>query len=541
MWDLPSNLYMDFIDHEIGSWAEDDEWVSDELALCFGFEDLVNPKRGFLYFMRRHWFLTDKNGKVCLFRPTPTQWQYLMNCKNENIELKARKLGMSTVIDGKYYWRARRREFQNMFIIAHTNDASSELWRRIQFAHECIVQRRPWLAAPTVRSNRRELMFSDNQSQLRILTAGGKGIGRAADADGLHFSEAAHYDDFEGVLAAAGEARRSGCWVDIETTPNGYDKFRQRYFQAKEPKSRLTPHFYPWWIDNKNSIPHSEVEEYTDEENALILAQNLTPDQIAWRRDKQKELGALFLQEHPEDDETCFITAGYPLFDIHHLKLLLHIVQKEVEEVPQAVYHLSPFSGDDGGRLKVWTAPSEGRTYVIGADIAEGLEGRAYSVAAILDITDPAMEMVAEWRGHINPFEFGKFTLPLLGHWYGRCIVGPERNTHGVATIAGLREAHYPRIYKHRSILKSRSTGTVNARYGWPTQGETKDLMLGTIRKALVRGELIVRSERFIREAMAMKADYRNSAEVQSGEWSDSVIAWSIALMMKRKHMPIIA
>ena len=73
-------------------------------------------------------------------------------------------------------------------------------------------------------------------------------------------------------------------------------------------------HFYPWWWDAQYRVETPEPVEYTADEQRLVDANNLTLEQIKWRRLKQKELGRLFIQEYPEDVITCFLTSGNGYF-----------------------------------------------------------------------------------------------------------------------------------------------------------------------------------------------------------------------------------
>jgi hypothetical protein len=524
IWELPHSVYKDNIEDEIGSYINDEGWIEDELALCFGFADTTNPDQGFIYWARRHWYLVDKRGESVLFRPNPLQWRYLLERGNENVELKARKMGQSTVIDTLYYWRARRREHQHMFIVAHTNDASMELW-----------------SPQEKKINRRELEWKDNYSKLRVMTAGGRGIGRASDGDGIHLSEAAHYADLSATLAAMGEAKREGAWVDIESTPNGYDDFREECKKAESGDGNRVFHFNAWFMDPTYTIVNGgDNLELTDEEERLCALHDLTKDQIAWRRVKQKDLGPLFQQEHPEDPDTCFLLGGTPLFD----NLILREIDKELMDVnrlPAAELEDAPFSGGD---LIVWAKPKPGHQYVIGADISEGIPGLAYSVACVVDITGGGYEQVAEWRGHLNPFTFGITILKPLGVWYNRALIAPERNNHGHATIAGLKEGEaYPRIYKHRSNMGSRwsTKGRSAAKFGCPNSSETRPQMLAHLRRRLHDRSFKVKSRRLLKECMSMQAEEAHyDADRPTTEFRDCIFAAAIALFVGKKSLPLV-
>jgi len=547
-WTLPASAYKQLVELELRSVTATEEGQQAERTRCF-INSTTSRSAGFQYWAARHWHLADRAGKCVLLRLNAMQRSYLADRLDENVILKARKPGASTVVDALYYWRARQRPNQRAYIMAHQNDSAAELWARVKYAHD---RMRPWLAAPLRYSTRRELDFQDNDSRLAVLTAGGHEAGRAGDADAVHLSECAHYRDLKSVEAAVGEAMRPNAWLDFESTPAGVNRFEEVYRQARdgETASRRA-HFFTWYSQPEKIIrldrhAAAELEQDLDPTELLLLdgqAMRQRPrhsqlEAIAWRRERKAKLGNLFEQEHAEDDTGCFLAAGAPLFDAQHLRQLLQAVTDRVDV-------LAPQPGDpygatsDGNRLEVYVRPRPGRRYVIGCDVAEGLAGRAYSVAAVLDITAEYPEQVAEWHGHVNPYSFGKFTLPELGRFYNGALVGPERNNHGHATLAGLREAGYSPIYKHRH-LDQRAKGTTK-RPGWPTDSRTKPIMLSDLRECLGQGFMVVRSAGFIRECMAMQANEpdRDDEDAPSGgAWRDRVMAWAIAWQLRKLTMP---
>jgi len=105
--------------------------------------------------------------------------------------------------------------------------------------------------------------------------------------------------------------------IILESTPNG----AQGYFyglcmEALDGDSIWKLHFYPWWWDDfyRISLSDGEQLEYSSDEAKLVEQHHLDPEQIKWRRQKQKELKGLFIQEYPEDPISCFITSGRSYF-----------------------------------------------------------------------------------------------------------------------------------------------------------------------------------------------------------------------------------
>jgi hypothetical protein len=87
--------------------------------------------------------------------------------------------------------------------------------------------------------------------------------------------------------------------------------------------------------------------------------------------------------------------------------------------------------------LAVYALPQPGRTYVIGADPAEGNPTSDDSALTVLD--EDTGEEAASLAGKFQPSVFGAH-IDLLGRWYNNAAVLVERNNHGHAVLLWLRE-----------------------------------------------------------------------------------------------------
>jgi hypothetical protein len=88
--------------------------------------------------------------------------------------------------------------------------------------------------------------------------------------------------------------------------------------------------------------------------------------------------------------------------------------------------------------LAVYVRPQPGRTYVIGADPAEGNPTSDDSALVILDTTTG--EEVAALAGKVEPSVFASY-IQQLSTWYNGAAVLCERNNHGHAVLLALRGA----------------------------------------------------------------------------------------------------
>ena len=69
----------------------------------------------------------------------------------------------------------------------------------------------------------------------------------------------------------------------IESTPNGYNKFKDMWDDAVNGDSDFIPLFVGWNENPDYSLPYSGFE-LTPEEEELKTTYNLTLDQLEWRR-----------------------------------------------------------------------------------------------------------------------------------------------------------------------------------------------------------------------------------------------------------------
>lgn len=99
------------------------------------------------------------------------------------IVLKGRQMGMSTLIEGRYYWRVTHNTGMRAFILTHEDNATANLFEMAKRYHEnCPEILRPKIKA----SNAIELVFDELDSGYRLGTAGNKSVGRSSTIQFLH-------------------------------------------------------------------------------------------------------------------------------------------------------------------------------------------------------------------------------------------------------------------------------------------------------------------------------------------------------------------
>ncbi len=344
-------------------------------------------------------------------------------------------------------------------VVSHETKATQRLLDRVQFYYDTMDEPKPKIGA----ESRSEKTFPELHSSIYIGTAGARAFGRGDTIRKALLSEMSFYEDAETILNGVEDAVPLSGELTIECTPNGEDNlFHHLWVRAREGKSPFKPFFFPWWLDKGYSIPRgsglvlpsdSGELSYTSDELALVEKHGLTEDQIRWRRWKISEKEGLFWQEYPEDEISCFITIGDPVFDTALLTELTN--------------NCYDGQGHQGG-WKFWLPPEPKMLYTIGADSSAGAPGGSYSAAVVLNAR---WEVCATFQARIEPHVFAGI-LKQMGRWYNTAEIAVERNFTGYAVLSHMQD--YPNIYYQRDFV----TGKITQNRGWWTNDQTKQFMM---------------------------------------------------------------
>jgi hypothetical protein len=481
-------------------------------------------------------WLRSKDQRMVPFRLWPAQAHWYERRSRWDIILKARQLGFTSVIDGCFFADAMLRPHTTSVIIAHDLDSAEKIFVTVRgFWERLPEEERNRIGEPRYLT-RRELFWPSLNSRFWVGTAGSVASGRGHTIHNLHCSEFAYWPDPERVLAGLTEAVPLSGRIVIESTANGMgNPFHDLWTQAKQGENSYRPHFYPWWWDQGYRLQGEPLGTLSDEEQQLKDAWGLNDDQLRWRREKRRQLRDRFPQEYPENDGHCFLASGRCCFEM--TALLAARARIAAEPEPEAISHLSEAEGQSlalaPGHLLVWRPPEQGREYVIGADIGEGLAHGDPSAACVLD--RETGEQVAELHGRIAPGRFARL-LAGLGRLYREAELGVERNNHGYTTLEALHSTlNYVPLYRHRRYDQSGSGGEV---LGWPTNAQSKPVMIDDLAEAVAEGHLLVHSEGLVDECLTFITTDSGSREAQPGKHDDRVIAAAIAWQVRKRPVP---
>lgn len=436
------------------------------------------------------------------------------------IILKARQLGFSTYSLGRMYEFSTTDTGKTAMLVAHDDDSTKGLFEKVRLMYDMAPER------PMSRySNKTELDFSNPDrsaarvepgllSKIRIGTAGKLTVGRSTTLQYLHCSEVAFWDKASIVLTGLEQVlpKDAGTVEIIESTANGVGgEFHDRWKRAEDPRTcgDWIGIFFAWWKHWEYEMPLEggelypipscvgDVRAFENEERELQATYpKVTKRKLNWRRWAIVNLCGnsmdTFRQEYPSTPDEAFLTSGRPVFDQMRIRARLRAIEqhdlehrkgpkKRLRAVGDIIRRKgrAVFQPNPDGPLRIYQWPGGVTEYVIGADIAEGVtvgKDSDESAAHILDAY--SWEQVAVFQGRLPPDEFAE-KLELLGYYYKKAKIAPERNNHGHTVCNLLERRRYPRIYKTQRL--DRMGNKPIEKTGWETNIKTRPLMVDSL------------------------------------------------------------
>lgn len=427
--------------------------------------------------------ILNKAGVLVPLHYNQTQRTYLANRTRRDLILKARQLGMSTLLQAENYRQCVTGTAITM-TLAHDDDATQKLRRMADRFHE----NHPGLKPGRKYANASVTTY-ETGSEANISTAGNRHAGRAGTYQYVHGSEVAFWIDAEGIIAGA--AQGGNPVIVLESTPNGAQGyFYQLCMETLDGRSDWRLHFYPWWWDEAYSIPldDGEIIYLDSDEGVLFEKHGLTLEQIKWRRRKQRELKGLFSQEYPEDPKTCFLQSGFGYFG------------------NTAGYFGAPMAAE----------PDPAHRYVAGLDFGQTQD---YTVCVVIDATTRNMvEMVRVNR--LSWQEMRARVVSACKRW-GVSVLKPEVNSMGGTNIEALNE-------------ELRQAGCNTRLDPFVTDNASKASVMSALHEALASGALHLQAHSDLRHEM----NAFSATQTATGLWrlaaagdghDDTVIALALA------------
>jgi hypothetical protein len=442
-------------------------------------------------------------GSKILLEPNRAQAEFERRRGQRNIVLKARQMGLSTWIAGRFFLKTITQPGTLTLEVAHTQEAAEDLFRMVHRFHAELPKRLREGPLKPSRANARSLVFPRIDSEYRVETAGDPNAGRGLTVQNLHCSEVARW-------SGHGAERLSGLRaslppqgeVVLESTANGaYGCFYDEWLHAEE--TGYVRHFFPWWWEPEYVAAEVAACSLSDEERGLVERRALSLGQIGFRRGLQNQFGELMRQEYPENADECFLTSGECAFD-------MEAVNRRLTLIPARTARRF------NGALEIWYPPLPGKDYVVAVDPAGGGGYGDYSAIQVIDRGTGLQ--CAEFRGHSSLLETAQHSAALATE-YNQALLVVERNNHGHAVLAYLRSVcGYGNIYARDGVE------------GWLTTSLSRPSMLQNFGRVLVEHSEVLNSRRLLQECRTFVRDEMGRIGAAPGEHDDCLIAMAMGL-----------
>lgn len=504
----------------------------------------INTKR----YIEKYIKIRTKEGKIVDFRLNAPQNKLYDVIKAQKqarkpvrvIILKARQMGFSTLTESILFKDTVTNFNKRTGIITHKADATTNLFDMSKLMFECL----PDEMKPSVkRSNAQELIFDNDEgtglkSKIKCMTAGSRGVGRSYTFDNLHLSELAFWEgDVTATLTGLLQAvpNLPDTMIIIESTANGFEKFKELWDQAVNGDSDFIPLFVAWYELPEYSMPYSGFK-LTEEEEELKELYNLTNDQLEWRRwciknNCQNDIEQ-FKQEYPSNPEEAFIGTGSCIFDKDAVIKRLRYVPKPIkqgyfvyneENARHNIMSDIKWVNDKKGCIKLFKLPNMPAftQYCLGGDTAGDTPGDEFSS----DVIDAkSLEQVATLTMQTDEDLYAK-QMYCLGMYYGWALIAVETN-YSTFPQKKLEELGYPKFYVREVV--DRFDKSVSKQFGFNTNKKTKPLMLANLVELVREHTDIFNDEKTLRQMLTFVKKDGGVQEAENGYHDDKVMSIAI-------------
>ena len=453
-----------------------------------------------IYFMKKYVKIQHPTRGTLPFLTYPFQDKALEDFvhHNQNIILKSRQMGITTLVSGYAIWLMTFHTDKQILCLSITQETSKAIVTKVRFANDNLPS---WLKVPAVEDNRLSLKLK-NGSEIKAASSAGTS-GRSSALSLLVVDEAAFIDNIEEIWLSAQYTLSTGGKAIILSTPNGVGNW-----------------FHKMW---------KESEAGLNGMNRISLPWHLHPERDQKWRDEQTKLSG---ERGAAQECDCeFSTSGNTVIDIPTL------------EWYQKTYGCEPIEkrGIDRGYW-IFKYPEHGKSYMVSADVARG-DSADFSAAQILDIE--TMEQVAEYKGKLPTKEYARALITMATEYNNALLVIENANV-GWAVIQEVLDSNYSNLFYSSADLQyvdveNQMTNKLNTQErkmtpGFTTSHKTRPLVISKLESYFRNKEAIIHSSRaldelqvFIWKTGAVSA----KAEAMEGYNDDLVMALGIGLWIR--------
>ncbi len=435
--------------------------------------------------------IENKDRTIVPYRRNPIQLDMGNTSTGRDIYVKPAQVGFSSDVICDFLIDCVTIPGTVSVIISYDEFITGRLLRKARAFHASLKERMPSTDELEKKSTN-EMTFKKMRSSFYIGSARGYAFGRGERIDNLLADEFAFWES-EHTMKFMGAALQRvplspKTRIVIGSTANGEgNDFYECYNASKEGKhlgkSVFTHHFYPWWslpeyrmlrdsiyvlpgdgtVSLPNILPEEEVLFKRFESAGVPEAE--MHNKLRWRRYKIAEMISLrrsgetrmlFQQEYPEDDVSCFLTAGDMVYDA---ELINEKAKGCYPATSRAVF------------ADIWFPPEPGEKYLVGVDPGVGITSE--SVATVWLFRQDHFLHCATLAGLYDGDKMGGMVMDLARYYNGAVIAAED----ALSFTSQIKD--YPDLYYRTDVTTDKRSN----RIGWATTPKTKPYMITEVRK----------------------------------------------------------
>jgi len=407
-----------------------------------------------------------------------------------NIILKARQLGISTIVAGYAAWLLLFRREKQVMVVATKFKTAANIVIKVKKMLKTLPE---WMMISEIVVDNQSSFELRNGSKINASTTSAKDAGRSESLSLLIVDEAAFVEGMEELWTGILPTISTGGRCIALSTPNGVGNwFYKTYTDAESETNLFNAINLPW-----------DVHPERDEE---------------WFRDQTKNMSK---REIAQEFECSFNMSGETV-----------ISPEDVGRLTDSTTEPKHRTGFDRNYW-IWEEPKDGVGYLVSADVARG-DGADNSVFHVFRVD--TFEQVAEYQGKPNHDMFAML-LNSVGREYGNALMAVENNNVGYNVLDKLQTLEYPNLYystkgSHEYVDNYTAEFSNGIVPGFSTTSKTRPLIIAKMEE-FVRNEIIkINSKRTIKELQTFVWN-NGKPEAMRGYNDDLVMSMCIGCWVK--------
>lgn len=487
--------------------------------------------------MNNLYYIQDKKRRTIKFKFNSVQEDVWKTRTSRDVYLKSRQITMTTFWVLYFLDECLFKNNIEARTIADTEDNLPKIFKKAKFAYQHLPETLKKLY-PLHSNSKYEMSFGNRNSCYQVCLET-----HSDTVSMLHFSEVAF---MRGDVSRKIVESTQTVPMDMENTQIVFEsiadgvanEFHGIYVNGKKEFSAYTSHFYEWFkleeytLDVTEDYEKEILENLDEDESKLIEKHNLSIGQIAWRREKIRELNGdkeLFLVKYPENDTDCFLSTGKNVFDSHIINDMLNDDFRQLKVVKRFKFGtLGVLIEDEKGYIECFEdwKPDANDEYVLGGDISKGISGGDSSCLFIVSKKTYMPRM--RFKANTNPELVGMYAVYMC-KIYGMPapIIAIEKNDRGYTAIIKAVKMGYKNIY-YNGMERDASF----REYGFDTNKKTKPIMIDQLAYDMKIGCFDKLPFSLLLEMSTYIQNDDGSFGAATGEHDDEIIAFAIALQM---------